>query len=122
MTSIWRIGGGRGVEIGGSRVVHGVAAVAVQGAGAAASLVLWFLSGRASFSVAAAAVRQRVWPAPRRSRYLEPPKVGFTTVVDLWFARGQLPMALEMEGAAALAIGKVKLFPDIFAYSINHRR
>ena len=30
MTSIWRIGGGRGVEIGGSRVVHGVAAVAEQ--------------------------------------------------------------------------------------------
>ena len=57
-------GGRGGVKIGGSRVVHGVAAVAVQGVGAAASLVLWFLSGRASFSVAAvAAVRQRVWPA-----------------------------------------------------------
>ena len=76
-------GGGRGVEIGGSRVVHGVAAVAEQGSrGFQGSSGFPYLISRASLRVIQSS-RFR-----RRSRYLEPPKVGFTMVVDLWFARG----------------------------------
>ena len=82
-------GGGRGVEIGGSRVVQGVAAVAEQGPSRGSrghSSGFPFPFAPPGLSRVA---RSRVSVSRRgRHRYLEPPKAGFTTLVDLWFARG----------------------------------